>query len=151
MADASLLRWCNRYTKGHDNITPASDLNRCWGDGLRFCALLYTWFPQKIPIKNLSNKTEADKIKNLEIAFTTAEEAGIDRLLDPEDIILCQDTKSIILYLSTVYEVVKTLPIKFTASDAWLRKFDEDEQAKKLQELKQRMEAEKKCCGSVTF
>jgi hypothetical protein len=30
-----------------------------------------------------------------------AEEAGIDQLLDPDDTVVCQDTKSIILYLST--------------------------------------------------
>jgi hypothetical protein len=39
------------------------------------------------------------------IHLQVAEEAGIDQLLDPEDTVEVQDTKSIILYLST-YEFI---------------------------------------------
>nr|ABD16178.1 110 kDa actin binding protein interacting with anti-filamin antibody [Amoeba proteus] len=146
---ASLLRWCNRYTRGHDHITPATDLNTCWGDGLLFCALLYTWFPEKIPIQTLKAATLQDKLYNLNLAFKVGEETGAEPFLDAEDTAEIQDTKSIIVYLSEIYNNVKDLPVKFEASYEWNRKFEAAEQAKKEEEYRKKLEAERAAAPSA--
>jgi hypothetical protein len=77
LKETDLLQWCNKFTKGHDHITAANDLNKCWEDGTCFCALLYNWFPEKIPVHALLLKElREDKINNLRLAFVVGVDAG---------------------------------------------------------------------------
>jgi hypothetical protein len=83
LKEADLLQWCIKFTKGHDHITPATDLCKCWEDGTLFCALLYNWYPKKIPIHALLvRESRDDKLNNLRLAFTVCEETGTPWRLD---------------------------------------------------------------------
>jgi len=145
LSDTELLKWCRQNTSGHDHITPAQDLYKCWEDGLCLCALLYTWFPEKVPISALMTppETREDKINNLQLAFTVAEDAGIEPFLDAKQIVDSSlengiFAKEIIHYLNKIYENLGSRPTRFPASQAWLKKFEEDEKVRKLNEIKQR-------------
>jgi len=87
---------------------------------MAFCALLYNWFPERIPINELKVDTDEDKIKNCELAFQVAfEEAGVGKFLDGEDMITYQDKKSIMVYLNEVYIALQDKPLKFSPSEEW--------------------------------
>jgi len=121
MGDGGLLKWAQYYTRGHDHIKPVTDLTKCWADGLAFCALLYNWFPDKIPINDLKVDTDTEKINNCELAFKVAEDAGINKYLDGDDMIVVQDKKSIVLYLSEIFRALNDITPKWTPSEEWLR------------------------------
>jgi hypothetical protein len=141
MADG-ILKWANRVCRGHDHVTPPNDYEESWADGLCFCALFYAYFPEKIPIKTLTANTEADMIKNLTLAFKVGQDAGIESLLDPDDTLHVHEKKSIMLYLSEVYTVLKELPQKVHASAEWNKKYDAEEKTRKFAEWKAQKEAE---------
>jgi len=54
------------------------------------------------------------------------------------------EKKSITLYLSESYNVLRDLPTKFTASAEWNKKFDKDEKERKFAEWKAKKDAEAK-------
>jgi len=114
-----------------------------WADGLAFCALMHTWFPERIPMTDRTAATKEEKIANLKLAFDVATENGVEKLLDAEDIVDCQDTKSMILYLSYIYEEAKGWKVKFTASSEWNRKFDAAEKQRKFLEWKAKQDQNK--------
>jgi len=95
---------------------------------------MYNWFPDKIPISDLKTDTDEDKIYNCELAFKVAEEAGINKYLDGEDMVVVQDKKSIMLYLSEIFGIVNDMPVKWSPSEEWLanqeRKMLADNRAK---------------------
>jgi len=147
---SGLLKWCNRYTRGHDNVEPANDLNVSWGDGLLFCALLHTWFPEKIPMTGRKADTRQEKLDNLALAFKVAEEeANAAPFLDPEDTVDVQDTKSIIVYLNEIYGNVRDRQIKFQASAAWNSAYEAKERKAKEDELRRKMEADKAAAAGL--
>jgi len=138
-----ILSWANKYTRGHDNIKPVDNLTDAFADGMAFCALLHTWFPEKIPMKDRTANTREQKIANLALAFKVASEAGIESLLEAEDIVDCQDQKSMLLYFSYVYDVCKLLPVKFQSSPEWNRKWEESEKQRKFAEWKAKQNQDK--------
>jgi hydroxyethylthiazole kinase-like sugar kinase family protein len=69
-------------------------------DGVAFASLLHHFRPDLINLKQLSN----DSVKNLNLAFSAAEKAGIPKLLDAEDIAVCPERLSITTYLIKFYE-----------------------------------------------
>lgn len=141
LKEADLLHWCNKFTKGHDHITPASDLNKCWEDGTLFCALLYNWYPKKIPIHALLvRETRDDKLSTLHLAFTVGEDSGIPPLLEAERVVdgPAENAKLIPQYLKSLHDALAAKPTKYQYSLTWLKKFEEEEKARKLLELTQR-------------
>ncbi|VDL89900.1 unnamed protein product [Schistocephalus solidus] len=71
--------------------------------GLAFCALIHRYHPDLIDLKSLKS---SDPIKNLNVAFTVAEEQlGIPKMLDPEDMVssVKPDDRSVMAYVSCYY------------------------------------------------
>jgi len=144
MADFQLLAWATARTRGHDNVDPVDNIKEAWGNGLSWCALLYAYFPEKIPqMKTLNPKTEAEHIECCKIAFQIATEAGCEPYLDPEDVVLVQDKKSILVYLSEIYNVTKTLPVKFQSSHEWEAKWEQKKKDEQMARFRARRDAEK--------
>lgn len=70
MSDFALLRWATERTRGHDNVDPADNLKECWGNGLTWCALLYAYFPEKIPLPTMKPcANEEEHTAAVKIAF----------------------------------------------------------------------------------
>ena len=76
-----------------------------WADGLAFNAIIHKHCPQLIDFDKLAKSGEQeDNIANLNNAFGTAEQLGIAKLLDAEDVTVDQpDEKSIITYVVSYY------------------------------------------------
>jgi hypothetical protein len=148
MVDA-LLRWCNRNTRGYDQLDPVENWTDNWADGLAFCALLHTFVPDKIPMHELKTKTKEDKINNLKLAFRVGEELGAQALLDPEDVVTYQDERSIILYVSGLYEVLRDRLPQFFPSQEWIQKYEAKIEQKKLEEYQAKLRGESGTLGSA--
>jgi hypothetical protein len=138
-----LIPWANKYTKGHDSVRPVENFNDSWADGMAFCALMHTWFPEKVPMAGRTAKTHEEKVANFKLAFDVATENGVERLLDPEDTVSCQDNKSMILYLSYIYDQAKQWPVKWTASAEWIRNYEAAEKQRKFAEWKAKQDSNK--------
>eukprot|EP01090_Pellita_catalonica_P013067 TRINITY_DN3016_c0_g1_i1.p1 TRINITY_DN3016_c0_g1~~TRINITY_DN3016_c0_g1_i1.p1 ORF type:complete len:1544 (+),score=470.99 TRINITY_DN3016_c0_g1_i1:17-4648(+) len=99
-AKEALLLWCKRKTESYDNVD-VKNFTSSWKDGLAFCALIHKHRPDLIP--NYNDLVATDAAKNLELAFSVAEEKlGIARFLDVEDMEY-PDERSMITYLLQYY------------------------------------------------
>ncbi|KAL4656168.1 spectrin beta chain, erythrocytic-like [Arapaima gigas] len=99
-AKDALLLWCQMKTAGypHVNIT---NFTTSWKDGMAFNALIHKHRPDLVDFSKLqrSNPTH-----NLQQAFNVAEQLGVTKLLDPEDVFTENpDEKSIITYVVAFY------------------------------------------------
>jgi len=102
----ALLKWCQRKTKDalyKDKGVSILNFDRSWKDGLGFCALIHAHKPGLIPFETLS---PANAAYNLELAFKTAEDLGIPRFMDVEDITdnVKPDDKSIMSYVAQYFK-----------------------------------------------
>jgi len=79
-----LLVWLQSRTSGYKNVNVV-DFTDSWVDGMAFCALLHSFFPELVKYEEL---TPAAKAQNLELAFSLAEKLGIPRLIEPADMLL---------------------------------------------------------------
>lgn len=101
-ANEGLLLWCQRSTEGYPNVH-VTNFNTSFKDGLAFCALIHRYHPDLLDFKSLKS---SDPIKNLNVAFTVAEEQlGIPKMLDPEDMVssVKPDDRSVMAYVSCYY------------------------------------------------
>ena len=103
-AKDALLLWCQMKTKGYPGVQ-IKNFHSSWKDGLAFNAIIHKHRPELIPYDSLSQDQSTENcIKNLENAFKKAEQLGIARLLDPEDVAVDHpDEKSIITYVVSYY------------------------------------------------
>ncbi|KAM7535121.1 hypothetical protein Aperf_G00000095644 [Anoplocephala perfoliata] len=97
----ALLLWCKAKTQGYPNVA-VKNFTTSWRDGLAFAALIHKHRPDVIDFSSLSPE---EPLRNLQIAFTTAERCfGIPKLLDPEDVFVGEpEEKSMITYLVSFY------------------------------------------------
>uniref|UniRef100_A0A914WVQ2 Calponin-homology (CH) domain-containing protein n=1 Tax=Plectus sambesii TaxID=2011161 RepID=A0A914WVQ2_9BILA len=97
----ALLRWCQIKTKSYPiNI---SNFSGSWADGMAFCALVHHFRPTAFDFSKLQPQ---DRRNNLELGFRVAEQHGIDRLLEVEDMILMGDKpdwKCVFTYVQAIY------------------------------------------------
>ncbi|XP_063042063.1 plectin a isoform X4 [Engraulis encrasicolus] len=107
-AKERLLLWSQRMVEGYhgnrcDNFTTS------WRDGKLFNAIIHKHRPGLIDMGKVYRQTN---LENLEQAFSVAErELGVTRLLDPEDVdVPHPDEKSIITYVSSLYDVMPRVP-----------------------------------------
>lgn len=98
----ALLLWCKKKTKDYNGVE-VTNFHTSWKDGLGFCALIHKHKPGLLDFHSLD---PSDHAGNLEKAFQVAEDLGIPRFLDVEDIVESDrpDEKSMVTYLTQWYK-----------------------------------------------
>ncbi|XP_045716753.1 plectin isoform X17 [Phyllostomus hastatus] len=107
-AKEKLLLWSQRMVEGYPGLR-CDNFTSSWRDGRLFNAIIHRHKPVLIDM----NKVYAQaSLENLDQAFSVAErELGVTRLLDPEDVDVPQpDEKSIITYVSSLYDAMPRVP-----------------------------------------
>ncbi|XP_062342512.1 plectin a isoform X6 [Osmerus eperlanus] len=107
-AKEKLLLWSQRMTEGYHGMR-CDNFTSSWRDGKLFNAIIHKHRPHLIDVSRVYRQSSQE---NLEQAFSVAErELGVTRLLDPEDVdVLHPDEKSIITYVSSLYDVMPRVP-----------------------------------------
>ncbi|KAJ3608930.1 hypothetical protein NHX12_023458, partial [Muraenolepis orangiensis] len=97
-AKERLLLWSQRMVEGYQGLR-CDNFTTCWRDGK----------PTLIDMNKVYRQSNQE---NLEQAFSVAErDLGVTRLLDPEDVdVPHPDEKSIITYVSSMYDVMPRVP-----------------------------------------
>ncbi|GBP11926.1 Plectin [Eumeta japonica] len=106
-AREALLRWARRSTARYPGVR-VNDFTSSY-DGLAFSALVHRNRPDLLDWRKARNDLPRER---LEIAFHIVEkEYGVTRLLDPEDVDTNEpDEKSLITYISSLYDVFRDPP-----------------------------------------
>ena len=107
-AKDALLAWAQRATAGYPGVA-VRNFTSSWRDGLAFNAVIHRYRPRAINWRSLGSQTPKARLEN---AFAAAErEFGVTPLLDPEDVDTAQpDEKSLILYVSSLYDALPAKP-----------------------------------------
>ncbi|KAJ8305394.1 hypothetical protein KUTeg_015939 [Tegillarca granosa] len=107
-AKDALLLWSRRTVEGYPGVK-IKDFSSSWRDGKAFLAILHRNRPDIVDFRRVRTSTAR---QNLEMAFNIAEkEFGVTRLLDPEDVdVEHPDEKSVITYVSSLYDVFPEVP-----------------------------------------
>ncbi|XP_061752939.1 plectin a isoform X7 [Nerophis ophidion] len=107
-AKERLLLWSQRMVEGYPGLR-CDNFTSHWRDGKLFNAIIHKYRPGLVDLEQVGRQSSQ---KNLEQAFSVAEkELGVTRLLDPEDVdVPHPDEKSIITYVSSLYDVMPRVP-----------------------------------------
>nr|XP_043884695.1 dystonin-like isoform X4 [Solea senegalensis] len=106
-AKERLLLWSKQMTDGYVGVR-CDNFTTSWRDGRLFNAIIHKYRPDLIDMSRVSTQTNRS---NLENAFCVAEQLGVARLLDPEDVdVQAPDEKSVITYVSTLYDAFPKVP-----------------------------------------
>ncbi|XP_053911502.1 plectin-like, partial [Cuculus canorus] len=107
-AKEKLLLWSQRMVEGYQGLR-CDNFTTSWRDGRLFNAIIHRHKPALI---DMSRVLRQSNLENLEQAFAAAErDLGVTRLLDPEDVDVPQpDEKSIITYVSSLYDAMPRVP-----------------------------------------
>ncbi|KAJ8000282.1 hypothetical protein DPEC_G00203220 [Dallia pectoralis] len=107
-AKEKLLLWSQRMVEGYHGLR-CDNFTTSWRDGRLFSAIIHKHRPSLIDMTKMYRQTH---VENLEQAFSVAEkDLGVTRLLDPEDVdVTHPDEKSIITYVSSLYDVMPRVP-----------------------------------------
>nr|XP_015213100.1 PREDICTED: plectin [Lepisosteus oculatus] len=107
-AKEKLLLWAQRMVEGYQGLR-CDNFTSSWRDGRLFNAVIHRHRPMLIDMNKVYRQTNTE---NLEQAFTVAEkDLGVTRLLDPEDVdVPHPDEKSIITYVSSLYDAMPRVP-----------------------------------------
>ncbi|KAM9365281.1 dystonin [Pholidichthys leucotaenia] len=106
-AKERLLLWSKQITDGYVGVR-CENFTTSWRDGRLFNAIIHKYRPDLVDMSRVS--TQANR-SNLEQAFCVAEQLGVARLLDPEDVdVQSPDEKSVITYVSTLYDAFPKVP-----------------------------------------
>ncbi|XP_038126650.1 plectin a isoform X6 [Cyprinodon tularosa] len=107
-AKEKLLLWSQRMVEGYQGLR-CDNFTTSWRDGRLFNAILHKHRPGLVDMNLVYRQTNQE---NLEQAFSVAErELGVTRLLDPEDVdVPHPDEKSIITYVSSLYDAMPRVP-----------------------------------------
>ncbi|CAB3407856.1 unnamed protein product [Caenorhabditis bovis] len=106
----ALLQWARKVTSGYPRVN-VTNFSSSWRDGLAFNAILHRYRPNIIDWNKISSDSVSNR-ERLDNAFAAAEkEFGVSRLLDAEDVDTNNpDEKSIITYVSSLYNALPHLP-----------------------------------------
>eukprot|EP00063_Salmo_salar_P094887 XP_014069722.1 PREDICTED: dystonin-like isoform X20 [Salmo salar] len=114
-AKERLLMWSQQMTEGYVGVR-CNNFTTSWRDGRLFNAIIHKYRPDLVDMGRVSAQTSRS---NLEQAFGVAERLGVARLLDPEDVdVQSPDEKSVITYVSTLYDVFPKVPDGFDGINA---------------------------------
>ncbi|XP_074531256.1 dystonin isoform X2 [Halichoeres trimaculatus] len=106
-AKERLLLWSKQITEGYVGVR-CDNFTTSWRDGRLFNAIIHKYRPDMVDMSRVSTQTNRS---NLEHAFGVAEQLGVARLLDPEDVdVQSPDEKSVITYVSTLYDAFPKVP-----------------------------------------
>uniref|UniRef100_A0A3Q3IQ51 Dystonin n=1 Tax=Monopterus albus TaxID=43700 RepID=A0A3Q3IQ51_MONAL len=106
-AKERLLLWSKQITEGYVGVR-CENFTTSWRDGRLFNAIIHKYRPDLVDMSRVSTQTNRS---NLEHAFCVAEQLGVARLLDPEDVdVQTPDEKSVITYVSTLFDVFPKVP-----------------------------------------
>ncbi|KAK7902142.1 hypothetical protein WMY93_018911 [Mugilogobius chulae] len=106
-AKERLLFWSKQTTEGYVGVR-CDNFTTSWRDGRLFNAIIHKYRPDLVDMSLVSAQTNRS---NLEQAFCVAEQLGVARLLDPEDVdVQSPDEKSVITYVSTLYDAFPKVP-----------------------------------------
>ncbi|XP_012779576.2 plectin a isoform X9 [Maylandia zebra] len=107
-AKEKLLLWSQRMVEGYQGLR-CDNFTGSWRDGKLFNAIIHKHRPSLIDMSQVYRQSNQ---QNLEQAFSVAErELGVTRLLDPEDVdVPHPDEKSIITYVSSLYDAMPRVP-----------------------------------------
>ncbi|XP_055368808.1 plectin a isoform X7 [Betta splendens] len=107
-AKEKLLLWSQRMVEGYQGLR-CDNFTSSWRDGKLFNAIIHKHRPALLDMSQVYRQSNQE---NLEQAFSVAErELGVTRLLDPEDVDVAHpDEKSIITYVSSLYDVMPRVP-----------------------------------------
>ncbi|KAG8000052.1 Dystonin, partial [Nibea albiflora] len=106
-AKERLLLWSKQITEGYVGVR-CDNFTTSWRDGRLFNAIIHKYRPDMVDMSRVSSQTNRS---NLEHAFCAAEQLGVARLLDPEDVdVQSPDEKSVITYVSTLYDAFPKVP-----------------------------------------
>ncbi|MGH0143203.1 UNVERIFIED_CONTAM: hypothetical protein FKN15_078198 [Acipenser sinensis] len=106
-AKEKLLLWSQQTTESYVGVR-CENFTTCWRDGRLFNAIIHKYRPDLIDMNMVATQSSRS---NLEQAFCVAEQLGVTRLLDPEDVdVQSPDEKSVITYVSILYDVFPKIP-----------------------------------------
>ncbi|KAM3841395.1 plectin isoform 15-T15 [Vipera latastei] len=107
-AKEKLLLWSQRMVEGYQGMR-CDNFTSSWRDGRLFNAIIHRHKPMLIDMNKVYHQSN---VENLEQAFSVAErDLSVTRLLDPEDVDVPQpDEKSIITYVSSLYDAMPRVP-----------------------------------------
>ncbi|XP_058515466.1 plectin isoform X1 [Ochotona princeps] len=107
-AKEKLLLWSQRMVEGYQGLR-CDNFTSSWRDGRLFNAIIHRHRPMLIDMNKVFQQSN---LENLDQAFSVAErDLGVTRLLDPEDVDVAQpDEKSIITYVSSLYDAMPRVP-----------------------------------------
>ncbi|KAL7384244.1 hypothetical protein ABVT39_026968 [Epinephelus coioides] len=106
-AKERLLFWSRQMTEGYVGVR-CDNFTTSWRDGRLFNAIIHKYRPDLVDMSRVSAQANRS---NLEHAFCVAEQLGVARLLDPEDVdVQSPDEKSVITYVSTLYDAFPKVP-----------------------------------------
>ncbi|TKC47284.1 hypothetical protein EI555_006471 [Monodon monoceros] len=98
-----LLEWCRNKTLGYQHVD-LQNFSSSWSDGMAFCALVHSFFPDAFDYSALS---PAQRRQNFELAFTMAENlANCERLIEVEDMMVMgrkPDPMCVFTYVQSLY------------------------------------------------
>ena len=92
-----LLDWAKMRLSSYSNVK-VTNFTTSWRNGLAFCALLHSFYPDLIPYDAL---TSHDIKHNCKLAFEAGEKLGIPRVIEPESMAIKRipDKLAVITYL----------------------------------------------------
>ncbi|XP_063810192.1 microtubule-actin cross-linking factor 1 isoform X17 [Pseudophryne corroboree] len=106
-AKEKLLLWTQKVTAGYIGVK-CTNFSSCWSDGKMFNALIHRYRPDLVDMQKVEIQSNRE---NLEQAFEIAENLGVTRLLDAEDVdVDSPDEKSVITYVSSIYDAFPKVP-----------------------------------------
>ncbi|XP_006830820.1 PREDICTED: plectin isoform X3 [Chrysochloris asiatica] len=107
-AKEKLLLWSQRMVEGYQGLR-CDNFTSSWRDGRLFNAIIHRHKPMLVDMNKVYRQTN---LENLDQAFSVAErDLGVTRLLDPEDVdVTHPDEKSIITYVSSLYDAMPRVP-----------------------------------------
>ncbi|XP_044795359.1 smoothelin-like protein 2 isoform X2 [Bubalus kerabau] len=98
-----LLEWCRSKTLGYQHVD-LQNFSSSWSDGMAFCALVHSFFPDAFDYNALS---PTQRRQNFELAFTMAENlANCERLIEVEDMMVMgrkPDPMCVFTYVQSLY------------------------------------------------
>uniref|UniRef100_A0A8D0DPW2 MACF1 factor n=1 Tax=Salvator merianae TaxID=96440 RepID=A0A8D0DPW2_SALMN len=106
-AKEKLLLWTQKVTAGYVGVK-CTNFSSCWSDGKMFNAIIHRYRPDLVDMERVQIQSSRE---NLEQAFEIAERLGVTRLLDAEDVdVPSPDEKSVITYVSSIYDAFPKVP-----------------------------------------